>query len=443
MPPPDTAVYVSPAAESPPAGEFETLAASYGQSLTALRTGIEQKSRIRPVDIFALKQLLRREPCVSIPDVIPVRGSQQGRSRLWQGVHDRGEDFMFMDFPLAEGDLDLMVEHFPARLQLISMPELRLGSGDVLDVTSHAREWEVGEREELYTVLNIGRCVLEDGARIQVQGNVLSMLVQEMMIGTGVTETISLDNAHIAVLPTPFPVDSSMTGPADGPAGAQGERGENGFDGTDCQVVGTTLGPMLKQSSSQPERSGTPGLPGRDGGAGRKGRTGGMCKRAHITVRAFAAGSGPLRVYAKTGDGGRGGDGGCGGAGGHGGNAGAGAPQLEPPLAAGTPGHGGDGGRGGDGGNGGRGGISSVIHISCPPEKEFLVRTRAEKGYGGEGGRGGPGGRGGNAGLAALPASMAQAQPGRTGLDGVSGQAGRGRPAPAIYVNWKNKNTQE
>ncbi|NUB45501.1 hypothetical protein GEU84_013970 [Fertoebacter nigrum] len=394
-----------PLADTSARERFRALALASGHDLHSLDRGEARSALLRVPDFDTLKVLLVRADPADRPARRAAFAGLQARRRLWQGVHDRGEAAIFADAPLRPEDRRAMAPHFPAYVKSVSIPLLQLAAGEVFAPATRADDWDTGEREELYLVVNILRAELAPGARIALAGNVASLLIGDLCVtGTGA--------AHIAVLPTPHPVDTGIQGALDGPAGAAGWQGSAGRQGQDCRVRPGLFGPQALDLPPLALRDGGDGGPGGDGGAGRRGRTGGASKTTEITIGRFLPGSGPLHVCVSAG---RGGDGGAGGAGGPGGVAGVGgrgAPGLTPPESGGQDGQPGRPGRGGAGGNGGRGGIGSPVFVSLPAAQSHLLTTSALPSPGGRGGAGGPG-----------------APPGPDGL------AGRGRPPAPVFIN--------
>ncbi|MFK0278725.1 hypothetical protein ACIQUG_34050 [Ensifer sp. NPDC090286] len=356
-------------------------------------------------------------------------GDFGGRTRLWQGVHDRGEAYIFAGRALDPHDVERMREHFPARLKVVSARSIELSEGAVFDVSATADDWDVGTREELYTVLNVESLTLAASARLVVRGNVFSMVVQRLNVLAGEAGT---QEYHIGILPTPHPVDSLLSGPLDGPSGSNGSDGQPGCDGRSLNVRASVFGPAAADPVPVDECHGSDGGHGSNGQDGRRGRTGGMLKTAEITIRSFAEASHRLSIFCQAGQGGSGGRGGNGGNGGRGGHAGRDGASLNDSHVghAGAGGNGGDGGRGGNGGNGG---ISSNVFISCPPAQAHLIEARSADSLGGRGGEGGVEGQGGPAGTAM--AENIIARPGDPGRPGTAGLVGRRRPKARIHIN--------
>ncbi|RDL47319.1 hypothetical protein BLJAPNOD_06159 [Ensifer sp. M14] len=422
-----------------PAPGFDAIASAAGHDPAALAAGRIEISRLRVENIEGLRFWLSYAPEQSREARRTCFDHLRGRERLWQGVHDRGEAYIFAGMPIASRDLARMSEHFPARLKVVSAGHLELAPGTIFDVSATADEWGVGQREELYTLLNIGKLTLHTGARIVVLGNVFSLLVQEMnVVGGNQPCKIDVNNHHIGILPTPHPVDTGISGPLDGPEGLAGFDGLPGLDGRSAQQRASIFGTIVAEKVAGDECNGGNGQNAAHGGNGRRGRTGGMCKSAEITIRTFSAASAPLNLFCQAGRGGDGGRGGKGGDGGRGGNAGrSGRVDANGHDVATDTGSGGNGGSGGRGGNGGNGGIASNIFIDCPPDRSHLVQVCALSSEGGRGGDGGPGGREGAAGSPQMRSGsqtvIAEAgQPGRMGLPGL---AGRRRPGARIHVN--------
>lgn len=347
------------------------------------------------------------------------------RSRLGQGLHDRGEAAVFAVHDLSAEDRKALAVHLPLHMKTHSIAHVTVAAGQVWDVSVRGDEvWGLDEMEELYSTLNIGTLVLEPGASLVVRGNVFVMLCQHLIVQEPRAAY------QIGILPTPYSVDYGH-GPMRGADGLDGANGGAGQDGTALQTVETFVGPRLRSVMRPGQLDGQAGGDGAPGGRGGHGRNGGMSKLAELTLRCL---TGQLTVFAQAGQGGDGGDGGTGGSGGDGGAAMAGGRFFEGVIPSGCPGEGGRGGVGGDGGSAGNGGLASNIYITVPEAARSQVTRCALPSEPGTPGRGGAGGRGGAAGRSAGDTDFA-AVAGLTGANGASGPRGRGRPAPWMFLN--------
>jgi len=342
------------------------------------------------------------------------------RSRLGQGMHDRGEAFAFAGAALEEGDHYGLSRHMPFHVKVVSVLTKVIKRDETWDVSVRGAVWGLDDMEELYVALNIGTLILAPGARLVVRGNVFSLLCQRVICMPGDGDSSAA--YHIGILPTPFSVDFGY-GPHDGAHGMAGRNGRNGNNGREAVVERTLLGYRLQAELDPAEMNGENGEDGGPGHNGAKGRNGGMAKLAELTFRQV---EGRLTVFTQAG---KGGDGGNGGNGGDGGNGGVGAPGhtlIRGLLPRGANGHGGKGGDGGKGGNGGNGGLSSNIYITVPEADMHKVTRTALPA---EAGRGGAGGRGGRGGIGPDGISAAHGDPGSNGMPG------RSRPAAVILLN--------
>jgi hypothetical protein len=373
----------------------------------------------------------RRRQLVFFNPVIQIRG------RLGQGVHDRLEAAVFADGEIDPEDEGRGIRHFPFPTRILSVRHRQVHSGESWDLSIRGEHWGRDDRDDILNVVNVGSLCLEPGASVVVRGNMLILVIQQLICQGGESDV----RCQLAILPTPFSVDSS-TGPFDGTSGPAGRSGTDGAGGAGALTAPTLAGARLVRPVVPGAADGRGGGDAAPGGNGAKGRTGGATKIAEITIGELA---GPLTVLAaggRGGDGGHGGDGGDGGAGGHG------APGQRTLRGVLPPGRGGDGGRGGHGGTGGRGGhggISSNVFVSLPPSRAGRVLVLAHPSGGGLGGRGGHGGVGGEVGRggthAPEPGTATVRRPrpdgraGPAGTDGSAGYDGRGRPAPPVFVN--------
>ncbi|MBV9762797.1 MAG: hypothetical protein JO340_19720 [Acidobacteriaceae bacterium] len=354
-------------------------------------------------------------------------GPIAARRKLGQGLHDMGESVIFADTTFATGnELTGLNNHLPGHVKATAVLEKRVPSGAVWDVTVRAAHWGLDDLEELYSVLNVGRLILEPGAALVIQGNVFTFLCQHL---------IAAEGSQIRILPTPFSVDFGH-GPLHGVHGANGRDGSHGADGLRPDVESCILGYRLRQPIDQDALNGLPGEAGCHAESGASGRNGGMAKLAEITIRKL---SGHLTVFSQAGAGGDGGNGGHGGRGGNGGAGGPGYRTMSGIIRAGCGGSAGAGGNGGNGGHGGNGGLSSNIYVNVPADDVSKIDRVSLPSAGGAAGAPGRGGQAGSPGPVhtgehdyenGAPGLIASA-----GRDGRPGTKGRSRPAPVIFLN--------
>jgi hypothetical protein len=357
------------------------------------------------------------------------------RRKLGQGLHDMGESVLFADTSLADGlSVVGLNNHLPIHVKATAILEKRIEPGAIWDASVRGSVWGIDDLEELYSVLNVGRLILERGATLAIQGNVFSFLCQEL---------IAAEGAQICILPTPFSVDFGH-GPLHGTDGAHGRDGSHGAHGRCPDVEPCILGYRLRQPIRQEELDGRSGEDGAHAASGLNGRNGGMAKLAEITIRQL---SGRLTVFAQAGAGGKGGNGGNGGYGGNGGDGGPGYRTIQGILRAGRGGSAGAGGNGGNAGHGGNGGLSSNIYVNVPPGDVAKIRCVSLASAGGAAGAAGQGGEPGTPGHAHTGEHYFEnGAPGPTALpgrDGRKGTNGRSRQAPVIFLNEQSDQLSE
>ena len=364
---------------------FERHARRLGHDPGQLRGGAELVSYpslptaavVRALSAATPEQRRRRQQVFFNP-VIELRRS------IGQGVHDRVEAAVFADGTIDPADEARGRRHFPFPARILSVRHRDVRPGESWDLSVRGDHWGLDDRDDILSVVNVGSLRLEPGAAVLVRGNLLVLIIQRLICEPG-----EPGGCQLAILPTPFPVDSS-TGPLHGPGGPVGRDGGRGNDGVAASAAPTWLGLRLPGPVVPGAADGGDGGDGTAGGDGARGRTGGASKLAEITIGELV---GSLTIVATAG---RGGDGGRGGEGGRGGDGGHGADGQRTMQGVLPPGHGGAGGRGGDGGHGGRGGdggISSNVFVSLPPDQEGRLRVLSHPSPGGLGGRGGAGRR--------------------------------------------------
>src|SRR5438067_561344 len=106
----------------------------------------------------------------------------RARSRLGQGLHDRGEAAVFAEFELSADDPAALDIHLPLHIKTMSLAHKRIAAGETWDVSVRGDVWDLDDMEELYVVLNLGVLELEPGARLVVRGNVFVLVCQELIV---------------------------------------------------------------------------------------------------------------------------------------------------------------------------------------------------------------------------------------------------------------------
>lgn len=407
--------------------EFMKQAVAFGHDTDALKQGKEEIRyfTVQHIDDFlpfassaSQEEKAKRKPHFFTSPL-------QKRQRLPQGVHDRGEGYIFANVELTEDDRRKIQSFFPVPVRTLSITEKIVRKNECWDVTATCEQ----QAGKIYNLMNIGRLILEEGSRIVVRGNIFTLLCQEMIIrnsNAGVA-----DDYQIGILPVPDAVFSS-----DIESKKNGIAGTCGCDGIAKCTAATILGPVLCQGVLPGHLDGTDGKNGGDGQDGAPGKNGLMCHIAEITIRHL---EGLLTLYVKAGDGHDGKDGGDGGRGGNGGNGTKGIKHLRGILPSGCGGNGGNGGSGGNGGHGGNGGISSNIYIQVPSKAENQVRCISFPSVGGRGGAGGLSGHPGKGGTGGGGDPFVA--PGSNGSDGLpgkgekSGKEGKARDAASVFLN--------
>ena len=417
--------------------EFLSIALEAGQDLEALREGESQHTYFRIKTMEEARRILSQ----ATPEERKKRGETfldglEYRSRIPQGMHDRGEAYVFADHPLSDTDWAGHHNHLPIYVRTLSIREKVIPSGEVWDITLNPREWGADQLEEMYNIVNIGRLTMEENAAVIVRGNVLILTCQELIkIGAAATEY------DIGILGTPHGF-GIRAGAFDGNRGEHGKEGSPGEDGTEPKLAASFLGTTIAPTFNKESMNGTAGANGKNGTDGEMGLNGGACRFAEINIRSLRK-SAPVTIAVISGDGGNGGDGGQGGDGGHGGHGVNAVKTMEGIIG---PGKGGKGGNGGDGGNGGRAGhngLSSNVYITVPETAAHLIQCYSKAGQPGKPGKGGQAGRGGLSGQPGkhfdqdIDKADLIAQSGQDGKNGRDGKEGRHLPPAKIYINNK------
>lgn len=352
-------------------------------------------------------------------------GEIRHRGRLRLGMHDRGEEYVFANGSLHGDDRHGQSVHLPLHVKVLRLKTLRLGPGEVYDMTSSHTYWPgLHYREELYVYMHVDRLVVAPGAVLQVRGNVLVLACDEV-VAEAPASVPGASLLDVRVLGTDHPAFSQLRrAPAE--PGRAGHNGAPGRSAVPPRPRPSIFGPI--HAPGPLNESATDGGDGAAGTDGTHGQNGGMCMLAAIRLGQLTGfPPGGLRIFGQAGAGRPGGPGGDGGAGGDGGSA----PQ--------DPGRGGHGGNGGAGGHGGNGGLSGHIFVEVPADATAAVTTSAPDSLGGAPGPGGPGGQPGCGGRrlqldGTTSAELEPAADGRPGCRGLSGRPGRGRKGPRIHV---------
>lgn len=361
------------------------------------------------------------------------------RSRIPQGMHDRGEAFVYANHPKPEMDKAGQDNHFPIYVRMLSIPEKIVASGEIWDITVSPQEWQVHQLEEMYNIVNVGKLILEGDAQVVVHGNTLTFTCQKLIKRNSQNKPYD-----IGILASPHGF-GTRSGEFDGKHGESGANGANGANGDTPQLVRNFLGVSLNNTFDAVTMQGKSGASGEHGEHGEMGLNGGACRFSELNFRSLEIDN-PLVVGVISGDGGNGGDGGHGGNGGNGGNGADSIHTTTGYVVPGAAGHGGDGGHGGRGGRGGHSGLCSNVYIGVPEHMENKVECYAKAGKPGHGGKGGKGGKGGLKGRSGAnsdnqPPVETTALDGTSGKNGKDGRMGRQLPAAKVYVNNIQRNS--
>lgn len=412
--------------------EFYAIAAYAGQDRDKLRSGETVVTYFRIGTMEEARQILSR----ATEEERKKRGltffdGLEYRSRIPQGMHDRGEAYVFADHALeAEKDSRGHHNHLPIYVRMLSVPEKTVAPNEVWDVTLSPSEWSADPLEEMYNIVNVGRLILEKNASVVARGNAFCFTCQELV------KTDTSEQAYdIGILATPHGF-GLRSGALDGRDGDCGTNGRSGAPGVEPSLGANFLGKVIQGDFSPDRMDGRPGTQGEDGQDGEDGLNGGACRIAELNIRSLQT-PGILTIGAIAGDGGNGGNGGHGGAGGHGGDGAAAVKTVTGLVGPGKAGIGGVGGRGGKGGRAGHSGISSNVFIHVPDQSADQVVAFSRPGRPGIPGKGGLGGSEGKGGLirqAGLDGSV-NGYDGTPGKDGPDGREGRSMPKANIYLN--------
>lgn len=394
----------------------------YGVALMRVPTPMQARALLAPADADERR---RRSAVFYQPTAYRVR------ARLPLGQHDRMEEYLLAEGRVHERDKAGHERHFPIHFKSVRLHELRLGEGEMADVSAaHAVDWPgLHLRDELYLRVSIDRLLVAPGAVLRWSGNVACVQIGQLIAATPVTRDAPFT---IQIRGTPHRPHSRAQRVV-ATASEPGAPGRDGRDGTVHGLWQTPFGPRPLGPPAVADGEGEAGTPGGPGSAGFQGRNGGMAMLAGIEIFAMdgvSHGGTRLDVEAEPGESGSaGGDGGPGGAGG------SGAPGWVHPSGTKTAGQGGSGGAGGNGGAGGKGGaggLASHVFITVPRDARAALEVHARPatgGPGGEPGRGGAGGRGGRGGRGVDHPFLGRDADGEAGHDGACGEAGSTGPA--------------
>jgi hypothetical protein len=426
--------------------EFISITQKARQNIEQLQSGQAQTTYFRIETMADAKRILSQATAEDrIKRSETFLDGLEYRSRIPQGMHDRGEAYVFANHPLAsEQDDRGLRNHLPVYVRAISVLEKTVKAGEVWDVTLSPNEWErlegkpPDEREEMYNIVNVGRLVLEKNASVVVRGNAFVFTCQEL-----VKEALSENEYDVGILGTSHGF-GFRRGSFDGKNGKNGNDGVHGNDGIIPPAGRTFLGTVLPAAYKRETMNGCDGEDGKNGENGEDGLNGGACRITEINIRKIT-GDIPVVIGVISGSGGNGGHGGNGGSGGNGGHGADGLKLYDGTIIPnGKAGKAGKGGNGGGGGKGGNSGISSNVFVSVPLQAEHLIKCYAKAGKTGIPGSGGiPGksGKNGRAGMDINSRQLAVTCDIPDGVQGRQGRQGRQMPPAKIYINnnWINR----
>jgi len=356
---------------------------------------------------------------------------QSPRSKLGLGEHDRAEAYIFGggNFPVC--DQVAHQSHFPVSVKVMTINELFLSPGELIDLTTLAKEfpWDTGD-SEIYLHVTIQKLILSNRSKLTVNGNVFILNCAEVVannlnggqaiIELGSSDAVQERSFSRCILANKIPA-----------------HGKDGADGTPLKGESTPLGLQISEGCGSCR--GQDGDNGSNGTAGNRGRNGAMLFLADLRFGQFTGfDKHDILLKAGAGAGFPGADGCDGGNGGNGGN---GTDGMATPfgIVSGYPG--GNGGRGGNGGNGGRGGNGGQccdIFVSVPQQRSSVFQTETCPAPGGSGGKGGKGGKGGATGrhgkFKAGENGPISVPDDKKGLNGIAGATGKTREAPKVHI---------
>ena len=395
--------------------EFYRVAEQFGVSRQEIDSGekIIKKTGAKTVDD------LRNKVSMATDEMRQIRAASffdniRSHGKIGQGIHDRLEAYIFANGSFSEEDLTGMSKHIPIPILFTCGKKITVKSGECLDLTANRADWDRGNGDDVFSILNVDTLILNPNSIIRVRGNLFVIVCQHLINKGG----------KIEILPTDFSYEISYHGSFNGSCGLNGIDGMKPIRTAEAPISSTIFGKFY-MGKPLGKLDGAAGHDGCDGKNGENGFCGGAVKIAELNLREIT-GIRPLEVSIQGGCGGNGGDGGNGGNGGDGADPGASYRTLTEIIPEGTGGNGGCGGNGGNGGRGGHGGISSNIYIEVQ-DKEY-VHVHVNPGYGGNGGKGGKGGLGGHGGKN----GGFDGPPGKDGKDGLHGHT---RAKAAVFIN--------
>lgn len=338
----------------------------------------------------------------------------KNHGKIGQGIHDRLEAYIFADGNFSQKDIEGMNKHVPIPIQFVCGKKIVVEAGECLDLTANRADWDRGNGDDVFSILNVETLILNSNSVVRIRGN-LFVIVCQHLINMG---------GKIEILPTDFSYERSWHGSFNGCRGLDGRDGIKPMKTMEAPVKSSIFGSFYL-GEPLGRLDGAIGGDGCDGLQGEQGYCGGAVKIAEINLREIT-GIQPLEISIQCGCGGNGGDGGNGGNGSDGADPGSAYRTLTEEIPEGVGGNGGCGGNGGNGGRGGHGGISSNIYLEVPAND--FIKVHVYPGYGGTGGKGGKGGKEGHGGKN----GGIDGQPGKNGKDGLHG---RTRAKAAVFIN--------
>ena len=212
------------------------------------------------------------------------------RRSIGQGVHDRLEAAVFADGEIDPTDETGANRHFPFPAKATSVLSRTVAAGECWDVSVRGAEFGLDDLDDLLVLVNVGELVLEPGAQLAVQGNLLVLVVQRLVVRPA-RRSDELPPGHPAdaVLGRSAPSSDPGAGRDSRPARDDGADAGRRPDDTDLRRAAPAAAAVPGAEDGRPGTDGTAGTDGRPGASG------GPSKLADLSVAEIV---GPLVVSA-------------------------------------------------------------------------------------------------------------------------------------------------
>ena len=196
-------------------------------------------------------------------------------------MHDRLEAAVFADGEIDLGDEAGAARHFPFPATATSVLQRVVEPGECWDLSVRGAKFGLDDFDDLLVLVNVGELILEAGASVVVQGNLLVLVVQRLVCEDVVARARTASRSASCRPRSRWTHAAIESGP---PTEAPASTALRVANGVRVETVPSFLGPRLVRPRVAGEPTAEPGAAGTAGADGAAGASGGPSKLADITI---------------------------------------------------------------------------------------------------------------------------------------------------------------